>query len=38
MTGDVAFGFGVSGEREARLESGNGTTELVFAYTVQIHR
>ena len=35
VTGDVAFGFGVSGQREARLKSGNGTTELVFAYTVQ---
>ena len=35
VTGDVAFGFSVAGEREARLKSGNGTTELVFAYTVQ---
>ena len=35
VTGDVAFGFGVSGQREARLKSGDGTTELVFAYTVQ---
>ena len=35
VTGDVAFGLSVSEQREARLKSGNGTTELVFAYTVQ---
>ena len=35
VTGDVDFGLSVSGAERARLKSGNGTTELVFAYTVQ---
>ena len=35
VTGDVDFGISVSGARRAPLKSGNGTTELVFAYTVQ---
>ena len=35
VTGDVDFGLSVSGAKRARLKSGNGTTELVFAYTVQ---
>ena len=35
VEGDVDFGISVSGPRRAPLKSGNGTTELVFAYTVQ---
>ena len=35
VTGDVDFGISVSGTRRAPLKSGNGTAELVFAYTVQ---
>ena len=35
VTGDVDFGISVSGPRRAPLKTGNGTTELVFAYTVQ---
>ena len=35
VTGHVDFGFSVSGPVQARLVSGNGTTELVFAYTVR---
>ena len=35
VTGDVDFGLSVSGAKRARLKSGNGTAELVFAYTVQ---
>ena len=35
VTGDVDFGLSVSGARRAPLARGNGTTELVFAYTVQ---
>ena len=35
VTGDVTFRFSAAGIREARLKSGNGTDELVFAYTVQ---
>ena len=34
-TGDVDFGLSVSGAKRARLKSSSGTTELVFAYTVQ---
>ena len=35
VTGDVDFGLSVNGPRRAPLKSGNGTTEPVFAYTVQ---
>ena len=35
VTGDVDFGFSLNGPRRAPLKSGNGTTEPVFAYTVQ---
>ena len=35
VTGDVDFGLSVGGAKRARLARGNGTTELVFAYTVQ---
>ena len=35
VEGDVDFGISVSGPRRAPLKSGSGTTELVFAYTVQ---
>ena len=35
VEGDVEFGLSVGGAVRARLKSGNGTTELVFAYTVQ---
>ncbi len=35
VTGDVDFGLSVGGAKRARLKSGSGTTELVFAYTVQ---
>ena len=35
VEGDIDFGISVSGPRRAPLKSGNGTTELVFAYTVQ---
>ena len=35
VEGDVDFGISVSGPRRALLKSGSGTTELVFAYTVQ---
>ena len=35
VTGDVDFGLSVSGARRAPLVRGDGTTELVFAYTVQ---
>ena len=35
VTGDVEFGLDVDGPRQARLSSGDGTTELVFVYTVQ---
>ena len=35
VTGDVDFGLSVSGVGRAPLARGNGTTELVFAYTVQ---
>ena len=35
VTGDVEFGLDAGGQKRARLKSGNGTTELVFAYTVQ---
>ena len=35
VTGDVEFGLNAGGAVRARLKSGNGTTELVFAYTVQ---
>ena len=34
-TGDVEFGISAGGPKQARLKSGSGTTELVFAYTVQ---
>ena len=35
VTGDVDFGISVGGAKRAPLKSGSGTTELVFAYTVQ---
>ena len=35
VTGDVDFGLSVGGAKRARLARGNGTTKLVFAYTVQ---
>ena len=35
VNGAVDFGLSVSGPRRAPLVDGNGTTELVFAYTVQ---
>ena len=35
VTGDIDFGLSVGGAKRARLKSGNGTAELVFAYTVQ---
>ena len=35
VTGDVDFGLSVGGAKRARLARGSGTTELVFAYTVQ---
>ena len=34
-TGDVDLGISVGGAKRAPLKSGSGTTELVFAYTVQ---
>ena len=35
VEGDVDFGLSVGGAERAPLARGNGTTELVFAYTVQ---
>ena len=35
VTDDVDFGLSVGGAKRARLARGNGTTELVFVYTVQ---
>ena len=35
VTGDVDFGLSVGGAKRVRLARGNGTTKLVFAYTVQ---
>ena len=35
VTGDVDFGLSVNGPRRAPLVRGNGTAQLVFAYTVQ---
>ena len=35
VTGDVDFGLSVSAARRAPLVRGDGTTDLVFAYTVQ---
>ena len=34
-TGGVEFGISAGGPKQARLKSGSGTTELVFAYKVQ---
>ena len=35
VEGDIEFGLNAGGRKQARLKSGSGATELVFAYTVQ---